>query len=70
MERAGNIWEFKKVVDGTQFYIKVKIVQENFDILLGKMTADHIAHIEVIYDNGYEKHQVIPECITSRIPVF
>ena len=37
-------------------------VPENFDILLGKMAADHIAHIEVTYDNGYEKHQVIPEC--------
>lgn len=37
-------------------------VPENFDILLGKMSADHIAHIEVFYDNGYEKHQIIPEC--------
>lgn len=37
-------------------------VPEYFDILLGKMSADHIAHIEVMYDNGYEKHQVIPEC--------
>lgn len=37
-------------------------VPENFDILLGKMEADHIAHIEVVYNNGYEKHQVIPEC--------
>lgn len=37
-------------------------VPENFDILFGKMSADHIAHIEVVYDNGYEKHQVIPEC--------
>ena len=37
-------------------------VPENFDILLGRMTADHIAHIEVVYDNGYEKHQVISEC--------
>lgn len=36
-------------------------VPENFDILLGMMAADHIAHIEVFYDNGYEKHQVIPE---------
>ena len=36
-------------------------VPENFDILLGTMAADHIAHIEVVYDNGYEKHQVIPE---------
>ena len=31
-------------------------------MLFGKMSADHIAHIEVVYDNGYEKHQVIPEC--------
>lgn len=37
-------------------------VPENFDILFGKMSADHIAHIEVVYDNGYERHQVIPEC--------
>lgn len=37
-------------------------VPENFDMLLGKMSTDHIAHIEVFYDNGYEKHQVIPEC--------
>lgn len=36
-------------------------VPENFDILLGTMTAGHIAHIEVFYDNGYEKHQVVPE---------
>ena len=24
--------------------------------------ANHQAHIEVVYDNGYECHQVIPEC--------
>ncbi|MBQ8800255.1 MAG: DUF4065 domain-containing protein [Lachnospiraceae bacterium] len=37
-------------------------VPENFDILLGTMAADHIAHIEILYDNGYEKHHVIPDC--------
>lgn len=37
-------------------------VPENFDMLFGKMSTDHIAHIEVVYENGYEKHQVIPEC--------
>lgn len=37
-------------------------VPEHFEMLLGKMSADHVAHIEVMYDNGYEKHQVIPEC--------
>ena len=36
-------------------------VPENFDILLGKMAADHIVHIAVLYENGYEKHHVIPE---------
>ncbi len=29
--------------------------------MFGTMPAEHIAHIEVSYDNGYEKHQVIPE---------
>lgn len=37
-------------------------VPENFDILLGTMEASHIVHIEVAYENGYEKHQVVPEC--------
>ena len=37
-------------------------VPDNFDIILGKMAADHLAHIEVIFDGAYEKHQVIPEC--------
>lgn len=37
-------------------------VPENFDMLFGMMSTDHIAHIEVVYENGYEKHQVIPEC--------
>ena len=36
-------------------------VPENFDILLGKMTRDNIVHIEISYDNGYEKHLVVPE---------
>ena len=37
-------------------------VPDNFDMILGKMSADHIAHIDVLYDSGYEKHQVIPDC--------
>lgn len=41
-------------------------VPENFDILLGTMEADHIAHIEVFYDNSYEKHQVVPEEDTPK----
>ena len=37
-------------------------VPDNFDMILGKMAADHIAHIEVFYDGSYENHQVVPEC--------
>lgn len=37
-------------------------VPDNFDMILGKMAADHLAHIEVMYDGAYEKHLVIPEC--------
>ena len=36
-------------------------VPDNFDMILGKMAADHIAHIEVFYDGSYENHQVVPE---------
>ena len=36
-------------------------VPDNFDMILGKMAADHIAHIEVFYEGSYEKHQVVPE---------
>lgn len=32
--RPGDIWEFKKMVDGTQFYVKLKIVQENGENIL------------------------------------
>lgn len=28
-KRPGDIWEFKKYIDGIQFYVKVKITQEN-----------------------------------------
>lgn len=32
--KPGDIWEFKKQIDGIQFYIKVKIVQENGEYIL------------------------------------
>jgi hypothetical protein len=32
--KSGDIWEFKKDVDGTQFYVKVKITQENGENVL------------------------------------
>lgn len=36
-------------------------VPQDYDILFGMMAADKVAHIEVLFDNGYEKHRVIPE---------
>ena len=32
--RSGDIWEFKKKIDGISFYIKVKITQENGEEVL------------------------------------
>jgi hypothetical protein len=32
--RPGDVWEFKKDIDGIQFYIKVKIVHENGEDIL------------------------------------
>lgn len=32
--RPGDIWEFKKNIDGMRFYVKVKIVQENGEDIL------------------------------------
>lgn len=34
LNKPGDIWEFKKDVFGTQFYVKVKVVQENGDNIL------------------------------------
>lgn len=41
-------------------------VPENFDTLLCKMTKDNILHIDVTYQNGYEKHRVIPDADTPN----
>ena len=38
--RPEDIWEFKKNIDGMQFYVKVKIVQENGEDIL-KCLAFH-----------------------------
>ena len=32
--RPGDIWEFKKDIDGMQFYVKVKITKENGEDIL------------------------------------
>ncbi|MCR4673341.1 MAG: type II toxin-antitoxin system MqsR family toxin [Lachnospiraceae bacterium] len=38
--RPGDIWEFKKDIDGIQFYVKIKIVKENGEDIL-KCLAFH-----------------------------
>ncbi len=37
-------------------------VPQNYEMIFGMMEADRIAHVEVRFDNGYEKHQVVPDC--------
>lgn len=34
LNRPGDIWKFKKNIDGMQFYVKVKIVQQNGEDIL------------------------------------
>lgn len=36
-------------------------VPEKFDLLLGKIEDDKIAHIEVTFDGKYERHKVLPD---------
>lgn len=36
-------------------------VPQNFDLLFDRMMTDNVAHVEVFYDNCYEKHQVIAD---------
>lgn len=53
-------------MSGTRYvHLPYGPVPKNYDILFGMLAADNIAHIEVEFDNGYEKHQVIPD---SEIP--
>jgi len=33
-DKPGDIWEFKKQIDGKQFYVKVKITQNNGEDIL------------------------------------
>ena len=50
-------------MSGTRYvHFQYGPVPQNFDILFGMMEADRVAHIEVVFDNGYEKHQVLPDC--------
>ena len=32
--RPGDVWEFKKDIDGTVFYVKIKVVKENGEDIL------------------------------------
>ena len=50
-------------ISGAQYvHLPYGPVLKNYDILFGMMEADRIMHIEVEFDNGYEKHQVIADC--------
>lgn len=49
-------------ISGTRYvHLPYGPVPERADILLGMMSEDHLAHIDVVYENGYEWHQVIAD---------
>lgn len=49
-------------ISGTKYiHFPYGPVPHHFEFLLEKMQMDHIAHIDIIYENGYEKHQVVSE---------
>ncbi len=49
-------------MSGTRYvHLPYGPVPKDYDILFGMMEKDRIAHIQVEFDNGYEKHQVIPD---------
>lgn len=49
-------------ISGMQYaHLPYGPVPVNFDIILGSMEADNVAHIEIIYENEYEKHQIVPD---------
>ncbi|MGI6177118.1 MAG: type II TA system antitoxin MqsA family protein [Eubacterium sp.] len=48
-------------ISGTKYaHLPYGPVPDHFEILLDSMEADNIAHIEISFENGYEKHQVVP----------
>ena len=61
-----DMYYYKKYgvsISGLKYiHLKYGPVPDNFDMILGLMSADHIAHIDVSYDHGYECHRVVPEC--------
>ena len=49
-------------ISGTQYiHLPYGPVPQNYDILLGLMEADRIMHIQIEYENGFERHRVIPD---------
>lgn len=50
-------------ISGAQYvHLPYGPVLQNYDVLFGMMEADNVIHIDVEFDNGYEKHKVIPDC--------
>lgn len=50
-------------MSGTEYvHLPFGPVPRNYDILFGLLAADHVAHIEILFEHGYERHQVVPDC--------
>lgn len=50
-------------MSGTRYvHLTFGPVPKDYDMLFGMMESDHVAHMKITFENGYEKHQVIPDC--------
>ncbi len=49
------------ITGGSYLHMQYGPVLQNYDIIFGMMTADNIMHIDIVFDNGYEKHKVVSD---------
>ena len=50
-------------ITGTQYvHLPFGPVPQYYDVIFGIMEKENIIHINIQFENGYEKHQVIPDC--------
>lgn len=50
-------------ITGAQYvHLPYGPVPQHYDVLFGMLEALKIIHVDIKIDNGYEKHQIIPDC--------
>lgn len=49
------------ITGGSYLHMQYGPVLQNYDIIFGMMAADNIMHIDIVFDNGFEKHKVVSD---------